>query len=138
MRRREIEYVISENDEEELNIEARLDGHRIGYVWCERDRERLQICDLRIDDKQRRRGIGTGLLQRALDSADVAGVREIWGEVTLKDIERWPGVLRWYERHGFVVQEADDECIRTAAKKIVRRQHGQTLNGKGTGDRQVH
>lgn len=122
MKHGEIVYVITENDTEELNIEATLDGRRVGNLWCERCGERLQICDLRIDEKQRRRGIGTALLQRAINAADAAGVREIWGEVTSKDIEGWPGLLRWYEKHGFAVQEPDDECIRTAARKIVRRQ----------------
>lgn len=120
MNRGEIDYVVTENDSEELNIEARLDGCRIGYVWCERRRDRLQICDLRIDEEQRRRGIGTALLRRLIDDADTAGVREIWGEVTSKDIEDWPGLLPWYKRHDFVVRDPDAECIRTAAKKIVR------------------
>lgn len=121
MNRGQIEYEITENDVDELNIEARLDGRRIGYFRSERCGARLKICDLRIDDKQRCRGFGTALLQLALDLAAAAGVREIWGEVVLKDIEGWPGLLRWYERHGFEVQEPDQDCIANSAKKIVRR-----------------
>ena len=106
---------------EELNIEAWLDGQRVGHILCERHNERLQICDLWVEPMKRRQGIGTALLQRVLDSADATGVREICGDVTQDDIETCPGLLRWYERHGFVVREPDDQSIRTAAQKVVRR-----------------
>lgn len=117
----DIVYRTTENNLEELNVEAWHDGKKVGYALCERHREQLKICDLWIEQRLRRNGIGTGLLRHLLQTADAAGVREIWGEVTLEDVGRWHGLLQWYERHNFVAQEPDDACIPTAAKKIIRR-----------------
>jgi len=120
MKHDQIEIEIIENDAEELVVEAKIGRRQIGYAGCERRGDRLQVCDLRIDENHRRRGLGTAMLRLLLDTADAAGVGVIWGEVTADDIQNWPGLLAWYERFGFTVQIPDDECIKIAVKKIVR------------------
>jgi hypothetical protein len=47
-----------EVDDEVLDVEARLDGRRIGYVWCVRDGDRLKLSDLHVDKDFRQHGIG--------------------------------------------------------------------------------
>ena len=121
MNRRVIVYRTIENNLDELNVEAWHEGLQVGHALCERHGEQLKICDLWIEERLRRNGIGTGLLRHLLQTADAAGIREVWGEVTLEDIGRWPGLLQWYEKHSFVAQEPDDACISTAAKKVTRR-----------------
>lgn len=66
-------------------------------------------------------GIGRLMMRRLLAEARAAGLREVWGSVTRDDIDRAPHLLDWYRRLGFMVLEADQECIPTAAKKIVMR-----------------
>src|SRR4051794_682856 len=100
------EYVV---DDESLDVEAWLDGRKIGYAWCERTGDRLKVADLHVGDAYRRRGIGSELLRRVLRAADAAGILEVWGVVTADDLARWPGLLDWYRRHGFGVAEPDGE-----------------------------
>jgi ribosomal protein S18 acetylase RimI-like enzyme len=69
----------------------------------------------------RGKGIGRELLARLLQEADAAGIEEIWGSVMPADIDGTPYLLAWYQRCGFVATEPDGECVRGAAKKIVRR-----------------
>ena len=111
-------------DHEDLDAEARLHGAKIGYVNCIRDDDRLKICDLRVDEAQRGRGIGRQLLQLVLQAADCAGVREVWGLVTDGDLARFPGLTGWYERLGFAINDADSadkSDVPDAVKRIVRR-----------------
>lgn len=137
----QVHYVIL-NDE--LDAEARLHGLKIGYVNCIKRDARLQLADIRIDHVSRRRptflerlrsligvprlpelrhrGIGSELLKTVLRAADSAGIHEIWGCVTHEDLATQPRLLGWYERHGFIVQEPDEECVTGTVKKIVRRQ----------------
>ena len=75
----------------------------------------------------RRTGIGRALLQEYLRRADAAGITEIWGSVTREGLDEHPFLLRWYEKHGFIVSGADAECLKdlpNALKKIIRRRPG--------------
>ena len=121
-----IEYVIT--DEDDLDVEVRLDGRRVGYLWCLRDGDRLKLADLRIDeDKFRHQGYGSGLLRFVLDRANALGIQEVWGVVTADDVRNTPYLLTWYERLGFAVSNAQPESDPdlkggpAAIKKIVRR-----------------
>jgi len=44
---------------------------------------------------------------------------EIWGSVTQEDIHQTHYLLDWYQRRGFTISNPDEECVHTAAKKIV-------------------
>src|ERR1700721_728258 len=117
-------------DDEEIDVEAWRGGSRLGYVWTSRTDDRLQLAEWFVEPevwiagqtwKPRGRGIGSELLRQILNEADAAGVREVWGCVTAEDIQIGPELLARYERHGFVVSDADSEClshVRTAVKKI--------------------
>ena len=119
-------------DDEEIDVEAWVEGIRLGYAWTSRTDDRLQLAEWFVEPevsiagrtwKLRGRGIGSELLRHMLNQADAAGVREVWGCVTAEDIQNGPELLARYERHGFVVGDADAEClshVRTAVKKIVR------------------
>ena len=115
-----------EEDDEDLDVEARLDGRRIGYIWCVRDADRLKVSDLHVEPEFRRHGIGGRLLRMVLTSADKEGVREVWGLVTQEDLKRWPNLTSWYQHLGFTVMDAtaaDREDVPDAVNRIVRRRH---------------
>lgn len=116
---RSIQYAIV--DDEDLDAEAVLDGVRIGNANCTREGARLKIADIEVKEYARRRGIGTRLLQLILRAADAAQGREVWGSITAEDLARLPGLIAWYERHGFVATESDDRTLPHACRKVVRR-----------------
>lgn len=115
----QIEYTVADEDGD-FDVEARCGGKRIGYAWGIRDDDRLNLTDLHVEEDRRRQGIGHELLVRILREADTAGIRLVWGSVTTDDLRNFPTLLIWYEKNGFVVHEPDAECLKGAAKKIVR------------------
>ena len=126
-----------------LNVEALWRGIRVGYVWCMIvDDRRLLVSDMHINDQVPTshpfarwllnvigipcktlsfRGIGVGrrMMRAVISEARKADIREVWGSVTSDDINRTPHLLDKYRSLGFTVLDADRECIRSAAKKIV-------------------
>ena len=64
-------------------------------------------------------GVGRRLMREVISKASEAGIREIWGSVTPDDIDRTPQLLDRYRHLGFAVLDADRECIRAAANKVV-------------------
>lgn len=141
---KQVEYTFCDEDGD-FDVEARLDGIRIGYARCNTDGDCLLLTDIRVDEEVPRKwpvlpgllgllagtrrpwrprglGIGRQLLTRLLQEADARGMREIWGSVMQADIDAWPDLLAWYQRHGFLVMAPDADCLPGAAKKIVRRQ----------------
>jgi GNAT superfamily N-acetyltransferase len=116
----------------------------VGYAKCTYRDNRLLLGDIFVYDKHpvpwsflncllnhfglsyrkdnfRSLGIGTRLLNCILSEATTAGLCEVWGSVTQQDIDRTPHLLSWYKRHGFIVSDADNECIEEAAKKITKK-----------------
>jgi GNAT superfamily N-acetyltransferase len=138
-----VEYVVTEENKKELDLEARIGGFRVGVAWCTRSGDSLKIEDLNVDPQIERRwplhlrllerlgiwhpphirrhGIGSGLLERLFARADSTGVHEIWGIVTQDDLDETPTLLTWYKHRGFKIQELDDKSNPRAVKKIVRR-----------------
>jgi hypothetical protein len=140
---RQITYEFHDDDGA-FDIEAWLGGVRIGYARCVPKGERLTLGDIHVEEeiprrwpilhnllhffvgkrcpwRTRRLGIGNQLLTRLLQKADASGFQEICGSIMPADIQAWPGLLDWYRRHGFVATEPDEQCLRGAVKKIVRR-----------------
>lgn len=126
-----------------LDVEALWRGARVGYVWCiVEDDGRLLIGELNINDQVptlhplvrrlfdvlgipcktrsfRDMGVGRRLMHEVISKASEAGISEIWGSVTQDDIARTPHLLDRYRHLGFTVLDADRECIRAAANKVV-------------------
>jgi GNAT superfamily N-acetyltransferase len=112
------------DDNGDLDVEARSAGVVIGYVRGERDGDRFRLLDFQVVEfaprgtefkagtPLRGRGIGTELLNRFLQRVDASGVRETSGMVTPADVDETPHLLAIYEKHGFVVDEADMKIVR--------------------------
>ncbi|HRZ13565.1 MAG TPA: GNAT family N-acetyltransferase [Kiritimatiellia bacterium] len=119
----------SRDNEEDLRIDTdgdvwRFDlirrGKRLGWLFAVRKDERLLLSDIVLENsKYKGRGIGRRLLDAFLKTAQESGITEIWGSVTQDDIEQTPYLLDWYARLGFTISDPDEECVHTAAKKIV-------------------
>jgi GNAT superfamily N-acetyltransferase len=133
-----------EDDGENFELEVFIHGMRVGWARGTRHGDRLHFADIHVNaegprpwpslpwfirkrfrpKRLRRTGIGRDLLNEYLRRADAADIREIWGSVTKQGLSEHPFLLRWYEKHGFVVTEADAECLKglpNALKKVVRR-----------------
>jgi ribosomal-protein-alanine N-acetyltransferase len=78
---------------------AEQGGTVLGYLMAWRLVGKLHLLNLAVDPVHRRLGIGTALLQGALDAA----IR--WGlpEITLEVRQSNQGALRFYRRHRFTV-----------------------------------
>lgn len=114
-----VQFVII--DDEELDAEAHLGGRKIGYVWNMRTGDRLQLCDIHVDERCRGSGVGGGLLGFVLAAATAAGIREVWGLVTNDDLKRSSGLVNWYAKNGFRVEpatDADREMLPTTVHRI--------------------
>jgi predicted GNAT family N-acyltransferase len=138
-----VAYEFIEEDDD-FHVIARINGMKVGHAWGDREGNRLLLGDVRVEEvmpqrqvrsswflrlfassppspvKLRGKGIGKKLLEEFLRRADTAGV-EIWGNVMPDSLEAQPFLLGWYARYGFVIEEPDGECMKGAAKKIVRR-----------------
>ena len=70
--------------------------------WLSRLLDRLLRKPVPLTNYQQR-GLGTQLLQLALTCARHKKVKTLSGWVRKKDVVQNPGLLRWYEKHGFEV-----------------------------------
>ncbi len=59
----------------------------------------------------RQRGLGTLLLDNVIEHARKLGASSLRGEVFQADVENHPGLLNWYERHGFIQSMPQPEQI---------------------------
>jgi hypothetical protein len=134
-----VDFTFQTEADEDFDVEAFIDGVRVGYAWGIKTGDRLLLSDLRVQPHSpvaysrlpkflrprpkplRGRGIGRELLRRFLGEADAIDVREIWGSVTLVDLRETPFLLDLYQKHGFIISEPDAECVPQAVKKIIRR-----------------
>jgi hypothetical protein len=57
----------------------------------------------------RRQGLGSALLSHLIDYARSQGFQSLWGEVFRPDVENTPGLLQWYQKHGFEVRPTTHE-----------------------------
>ena len=81
---------------------------------------RLLLSDLILESEHlKHRGIGNQLLDQLVAKAKSEGITEIYGSVTHDDVVRTPYLLAWYQRHGFVITEPDQDCLPNAKVKIV-------------------
>lgn len=89
---------------EERLLVAEVDGRVVGWVYLERSSGELCLAQISVLTQFGRRGVGTALLERALDAARDAGVPTIMLN-TQSDV---PWGMPWYARHGFVVVPRDE------------------------------
>ncbi|MEG4248633.1 GNAT family N-acetyltransferase [Microcoleus sp. Pol10D4] len=62
----------------------------------------------------RRRGLGTHLLQFAIEKARQRGIKRIYGSLTQEDITNNPNLIKWYQKHGFEILPPSQENIENA------------------------
>ncbi len=93
---------------------------RLGWLHAVRTGGRLLLGDIVLENlKYKGQGIGRRLLDAFVKTAQEEGISEVWGSVTQEDIQQTPYLLDWYQRLGFTISDPDEECVHTAAKKIV-------------------
>jgi len=63
----------------------------------------------------RHQGLGTKLLTLLIEHAREKNVQRIYGNVMKDDIGKTPGLIEWYERHGFQRCGPYQGCIANAA-----------------------
>lgn len=66
----------------------------------------------------RGKGLGTQLLEFALDFARHKGMKSVYGSLTQKDIAATPNLVSWYMKHGFKLVPPTDEDPSTAVHRI--------------------
>ncbi|MBS7651324.1 ribosomal protein S18-alanine N-acetyltransferase [Candidatus Bathyarchaeota archaeon] len=81
----------------ETFLVAELDGQTVGYLVASVSGRRAHIISLAVDEKFRRRHVGSILLQTLIDNLKANGVEEILLEVRLDNI----AARRLYEKFGF-------------------------------------
>jgi hypothetical protein len=72
----------------------------LGRLW-------LLILRKRLPATYRRRGIGTVMLRTLLTLAKESGIRMVYGYVVGKDVNDNPGLLDWYQSHGFEISPCE-------------------------------
>ena len=101
-------------------INVLINGRQYTTLTAVRNGLRLLISDLVLESEHlKHRGIGSQILDMLIAKARSEGIADIYGSVTQDDIENTPYLIDWYQRHGFVLTEPDQECIPGAKKKIV-------------------
>ncbi|MFL5827891.1 MAG: ribosomal protein S18-alanine N-acetyltransferase [Thermoleophilaceae bacterium] len=77
-------------------LAATIDGKIAGYLVCSRYDTVWHVMNVAVDDRRRRRGIATALLNRLFDTADRPGE-----QYTLEVRESNSSAIALYERFGF-------------------------------------
>lgn len=125
----------------DLSVDAMWRGDSIGYAYCGLGVSEIEISNIVVKSNvpvpdtfikkvcsacgiaftgadMRGNGVGSLLLNRVIEEAKGRGVREIWGSIVQKDLDVSPFLLAWYARHGFVITEPDERCIKGSVKKV--------------------
>ena len=111
---------VFETGDDLWTINVLINGREYRTLTAARDGVRLLLSDIVLEsEKLKHRGIGSQLLDMLITKARSEGIAVIYGSVTQDDIENTPYLLDWYQRHGFVLTEPDQECNPSAKKKIV-------------------
>lgn len=114
--------LIVNTDDNLWSIDIFMHGKCVGRLHGLRCGARFLLSDINLTgDSNKHRGFGSQLLDTLCSEAKAKGIAEVYGSVTHDDIKRTPGLLVWYQKHGFAVCEPDGECLSNAAKKIVWR-----------------
>src|SRR4051812_29129287 len=79
-----------------ISLAATIDGKIAGYLVCSRYDTVWHVMNVAVDDRRRRRGIATALLNRLFDTADRPGE-----QYTLEVRESNSSAIALYERFGF-------------------------------------
>lgn len=76
-------------------------------------------------------GIGTSMVEHFLDWCRTNGKNEAYGTVVQKDLDETPGLLDWYQRHGFEIRTPDDRCLGNAVCMVVWKNENPYPSGGG-------
>ncbi|MFC4994233.1 GNAT family N-acetyltransferase [Rubritalea tangerina] len=114
------------DNEPHFQIHASLDGIYAGYAYfelkgadmflsdiCVREHEVVpsrkwwQLPKLSQPRKLREQGIGTAMISKVIEEAQIRQCERIYGYITIDSIRDNPHLDRWYEKRGFLVQPSD-------------------------------
>lgn len=137
------QILVRENSDNSFIVELRHKGEWVGMVKCMfylPDTMVLEDIEIRDDSEPpqniverilqgtarpkgdtksyRRGGLGTALLELAIDVAKKKRLKCIYGSVAQKDIGRTPNLVEWYEKRGFKKSNPYYNCIPNAAAYI--------------------
>lgn len=103
-----------------LPVIAVVDGEVAGYLMAWRTPDQLHILNVAVDPGRRRSGVGALLLRRAIDEAQLGGMREVTLEVrrgnhAARAMYRTFGFLEAGVRPGYYADTGEDALILTLA-----------------------
>jgi [ribosomal protein S18]-alanine N-acetyltransferase len=79
-----------------ISLAALIDGRLVGYLVCSRYDTVWHVMNVAVDDRLRRQGIASAMLDRLFELADKPG-----GQYTLEVRTSNDAAIRLYERFGF-------------------------------------
>ena len=91
-----VEFLINYSD---FFVVACVDNSIVGYICCEIKLGRGHVITIAVDDRYRRRGIGSKLMKMFILYALKHGVKEIYLEVSVRNKE----AISFYRKFGFEV-----------------------------------
>ena len=104
-----------------LMLVLETDGHVSGFLAGRQVADQAEVLNLAAQEKQRRMGQGSALLQAALEDFKLRGAKSVYLEVR----ESNTGAIAFYEKHGFAqtglrkgYYRNPDEAAVTMAKKL--------------------
>lgn len=91
-----VEYLVFNAD---FFIVACIDDEIVGYICGETKLDKGHIITLAVDNRYRRRGIGSKLLKLFIETEKRRGIKMIYLEVSVKN----KVAIKFYEKHGFKI-----------------------------------
>ena len=89
---------------------AVVEGAVVGFIEVKLEEKKAKLLGMAVDDRFKGRGIGSALINKAIEFAVEEGKREIYLEVRRNNLS----AIKVYERHGFVLKkelEKDGEGV---------------------------
>ena len=114
-------YLELSEEKGSLMLVIETDGHLSGFLTGRQIADQAEVLNLAVQEKQRRRGQGSALLQAALEQFELRDAKSAYLEVR----ESNAIAIAFYERHGFArtglrkgYYRNPDEAAVTMAKKL--------------------
>ncbi len=82
-----------------------------GIIRVHWDRDVLEICDLRIMEQHRGKGLGTKILLWIITYARKENIKQIWAIVSPEKFCDFDRLMNWYLRFGFHRESPDGKFI---------------------------
>ena len=92
------------------------DSFVIGAVTLTKNDDKLHLSDLVVDEKYRRKGIGTSLVRESINYAE----ENNFDEITLNVREENDAAINLYDNEEFMVKEDNDYVQISNSRKTIR------------------